>query len=64
MSSFYSSFSYDVLFTTGQEEILRKFKSFNASLVFSAEIYLWPDKTVKVKVKPAVCTMIHSKITI
>lgn len=39
--------SYDVLFTTGQEEILRKFKSFNASLVFSAEIYLWPDKTVK-----------------
>ncbi|XP_072047684.1 procollagen-lysine,2-oxoglutarate 5-dioxygenase 1-like [Amphiura filiformis] len=39
--------SYDVIFTTGQEEIIKKFKAFNASIVFSAENLLWPDQSVR-----------------
>ncbi|XP_076804247.1 procollagen-lysine,2-oxoglutarate 5-dioxygenase 1-like isoform X1 [Clavelina lepadiformis] len=35
--------SYDVVFTAGKEEILTKFKEFNARIVFSAESTIWPD---------------------
>ena len=36
--------SYDVLFTTGLSEIVRKFKESGAKLLFSAEKYCWPDQ--------------------
>uniref|UniRef100_H2ZIJ0 procollagen-lysine 5-dioxygenase n=1 Tax=Ciona savignyi TaxID=51511 RepID=H2ZIJ0_CIOSA len=39
--------SYDVIFTAGKDEILSKFKEFNANLIFSAETTIWPDATLK-----------------
>eukprot|EP00794_Sanderia_malayensis_P015032 gene15032-16583_t len=38
--------SYDVIFTTGPNEILKKFLEADANLVFSAEDFCWPDKTL------------------
>lgn len=35
--------SYDVVFATGWEEILRKFEALNSPIVFGAECYCWPD---------------------
>ncbi|XP_061393168.1 procollagen-lysine,2-oxoglutarate 5-dioxygenase [Musca vetustissima] len=35
--------SYDVVFTSRLNEIVKKFKDFNARVVFSAEKYCWPD---------------------
>ena len=43
--------SYDVVFTSGEEEILRKFKEANARVVISAEDFVWPDKSLKVRFK-------------
>ncbi len=38
----------DAVFVTNEQEILKKFKQFNAPLVFSAEINCWPDKALEV----------------
>jgi hypothetical protein len=35
--------SYDVVFSTGWPEILRKFEQLNSPIVFGAECYCWPD---------------------
>ena len=40
--------SYDVVFAAGADEILKKFLSFKAKVVISAEGFLWPDKTLLV----------------
>ncbi|XP_063988127.1 procollagen-lysine,2-oxoglutarate 5-dioxygenase [Diachasmimorpha longicaudata] len=37
---------YDVIFLTSLDDIIRRFKSFNARIVFSAEGFCWPDKTL------------------
>jgi hypothetical protein len=39
--------SYDVVFSSGPEEILRKFRSTNAQIVFSAEKTCWPDSEIE-----------------
>jgi len=41
--------SYDVIFAADKEEILTKFVSKNAKLIFSAESTVWPDKSLKNK---------------
>lgn len=46
-------FSYDVIFTTPLEDILDKFKSFDAKVVFGAERLLWPKQSLE-KLYPAV----------
>eukprot|EP00111_Clytia_hemisphaerica_P018349 TCONS_00054259-protein len=38
--------SYDVVFTEGPEEILKKYDSFNATILFSSEDFCWPDKSL------------------
>ncbi|KAH9376854.1 hypothetical protein HPB48_009762 [Haemaphysalis longicornis] len=38
--------SYDVVFAAGEDEILRKFYKFNSNVVFSAEGFCWPDKSL------------------
>ncbi|XP_037566970.1 procollagen-lysine,2-oxoglutarate 5-dioxygenase isoform X1 [Dermacentor silvarum] len=38
--------SYDVIFTASEDEILRKFSKFNCNVVFSAEGFCWPDKSL------------------
>ncbi|EDW70891.1 procollagen-lysine,2-oxoglutarate 5-dioxygenase [Drosophila virilis] len=38
--------SYDVIFTAALDEILEKFKESGAKLLFSAEKYCWPDKSL------------------
>ncbi|XP_023161506.2 procollagen-lysine,2-oxoglutarate 5-dioxygenase [Drosophila hydei] len=38
--------SYDVIFTAPLEEILEKFNESGAKLLFSAEKYCWPDKSL------------------
>jgi len=35
--------SYDVIFTAGYEEIIKKFLAQDANIVFSAENFCWPD---------------------
>ena len=40
--------SYDVVFAAGADEILKKFLTFKAKVVISAEGFLWPDKTLLV----------------
>ena len=41
--------SYDVLLLAGKKEILKKFKSFEAKVVFGAEDFCWPDSSLKEK---------------
>lgn len=36
--------SYDVIFLGAKENIIQNFKTFNASIVFAAEVYCWPEK--------------------
>lgn len=38
--------SYDVVLLAGQDTILSKFSDFESSLVFSAEGFCWPDKSL------------------
>ncbi|XP_065060867.1 procollagen-lysine,2-oxoglutarate 5-dioxygenase 1-like isoform X1 [Rhopilema esculentum] len=38
--------SYDVVFTAGADVILKKFLKFDANIVFSAEDFCWPDKSL------------------
>ena len=40
--------SYDVIFVAGEDEILERFKDFNARVVFSAEGFCWPDQSLAV----------------
>lgn len=40
--------SYDVVLTAGKQDILEKFKKFNARVVFSAEGFCWPDPSLSV----------------
>ncbi|XP_050088585.1 procollagen-lysine,2-oxoglutarate 5-dioxygenase isoform X1 [Anopheles aquasalis] len=39
--------SYDVLFLMPWEKIVQKFLTFNASIVFGAEGFCWPDESLK-----------------
>ncbi|XP_022085486.1 procollagen-lysine,2-oxoglutarate 5-dioxygenase 2-like [Acanthaster planci] len=41
--------SYDVIFTARQEDLLHHFLGLNKNLVFSAEPFLWPDKSLASK---------------
>ena len=41
--------SYDVLLLAGKDEILKKFKNFEANVVFGAEDFCWPDQSLKEK---------------
>lgn len=38
--------SYDVIFTAGAKEILKKFYKFNTNVLFSAEGFCWPDQSL------------------
>ncbi|XP_030842805.1 procollagen-lysine,2-oxoglutarate 5-dioxygenase 1 isoform X1 [Strongylocentrotus purpuratus] len=38
--------SYDVLFLADADEMLRKFKAYQINLLFSAETYIWPEKSL------------------
>ncbi len=42
------NFSYDVVFNQPPDELLRKFKEFNARIVFGAETFCWPDPALAV----------------
>ncbi|XP_031829351.1 procollagen lysyl hydroxylase isoform X1 [Nomia melanderi] len=44
--------SYDVIFLSGLEEIVSKFKSMNARILFAAEGSCWPDKSLVTKYPP------------
>ena len=46
--SLHSSCSYDVIFTAGADVILKKFQDFKSRVVFSAEGFCWPDKSLAV----------------
>ena len=48
-SCFFSSFSYDVIFLGGLEAIIEKFKTFDSRILFAAEEYCWPDKSLASK---------------
>ena len=41
--------SYDVIFTMGADQILARFKDFDAKVVFSAEGFCWPDESLAAK---------------
>lgn len=41
--------SYDVLLLAGKDEIVQKFKAFDAKVVFGAEDFCWPDQSLKEK---------------
>ncbi|XP_076180900.1 procollagen lysyl hydroxylase isoform X1 [Ptiloglossa arizonensis] len=45
--------SYDVIFLSNLDEIVNKFKSTNARILFSAEAFCWPDKSLASKYPPA-----------
>ncbi|RWS03079.1 Procollagen-lysine:2-oxoglutarate 5-dioxygenase 3-like protein, partial [Dinothrombium tinctorium] len=38
--------SYDVVITAGEKEILRRFRESGAEVLFSAEVFCWPDKSL------------------
>ncbi|CAH1395027.1 unnamed protein product [Nezara viridula] len=38
--------SFDVMFLGTKENIIKNFKTFNASIVFAAEVYCWPEKSL------------------
>ncbi|XP_076236667.1 procollagen lysyl hydroxylase [Calliopsis andreniformis] len=44
--------SYDVIFLSGLNEIIEKFKSTNARILFSAEGSCWPDRSLASKYPP------------
>jgi procollagen-lysine,2-oxoglutarate 5-dioxygenase len=41
--------SYDVIITAGKDDILAKFKEFDANIVFGAEPFCWPRKDLASK---------------
>jgi len=54
--------SYDVIVTLGPEEVLAKFKSLSARVVFGAEDFCWPD--INLKVASLDCVILLSKISL
>lgn len=40
--------SYDVILTSGSDQILKRFLAMNAKIVFSSEDFCWPDKSLAV----------------
>lgn len=46
--------SYDVIFTSPLEDILQKFKTFDAKVVFGAEKLLWPKQSLEKLYPPVV----------
>ncbi|KAL7675333.1 hypothetical protein ACOME3_001596 [Neoechinorhynchus agilis] len=40
---------YDVIFNDEPDEIVRKFVTFDKRIIFSAETFCWPDKTLEAK---------------
>ena len=48
LSLFIVPHSYDVIFTVGADVILKKFQDFKSRVVFSAEGFCWPDKSLAV----------------
>lgn len=40
-------YSYDVIFLSDLESIVQKFKTFEARVLFSAEGFCWPDKSLE-----------------
>ena len=47
--SLFNYSSYDAIITQDSEYVLKKFKKFNARIVFSAESTCWPDASLAVK---------------
>jgi len=45
----FNIYSYDVIFTAGPQEILKKFRENGAKVVFSAEEFCWPDVALAVR---------------
>jgi hypothetical protein len=41
--------SYDVIIADGEDSIISKFRDFNAQIVFSAEGFCWPDRSLAPK---------------
>ncbi|XP_078281836.1 procollagen-lysine,2-oxoglutarate 5-dioxygenase 1 [Rhinoraja longicauda] len=41
--------SYDVIFASGPEELLKKFQQTKHSVVFAAEVFIWPNRHLEVK---------------
>jgi len=41
--------SYDVVFTSGRDEILKKFLETGANVLISSEDFIWPDKSLEAK---------------
>uniref|UniRef100_UPI00398EBAFC procollagen-lysine,2-oxoglutarate 5-dioxygenase 1 isoform X1 n=1 Tax=Pristiophorus japonicus TaxID=55135 RepID=UPI00398EBAFC len=41
--------SYDVIFASGPEELLKKFHQANHKVVFAAEVFVWPNRHLEVK---------------
>ena len=39
--------SYDVIFLSGEEEIMTKYNKFNTDIVFAGEKNCWPDKSME-----------------
>ena len=39
--------SYDVIFLTGEEEIIKKYKEYKSDIVFAGEKKCWPDKSME-----------------
>lgn len=44
--------SYDVVVTSHQQAIIDDFKTFNSNVVFSAEKYCWPDRSLESQYPP------------
>lgn len=44
----YFVYSFDVILTNTPAEVIRKFQKFDARVVFSAEGFCWPDKSLAV----------------
>lgn len=41
--------SYDVIFLSGEKEIMEKYNEYNSEIVFSGEKKCWPDESMKTK---------------
>lgn len=51
--------SYDVVLLAGEDTILTKFKDFESSLVFSAEGFCWPDRSLAVSMNTEAVECLH-----
>lgn len=49
---FFSTFSYDVIFLGGLSAIVERFLDTGARVLFSAEAYCWPDKSLAAHYPP------------